>query len=372
MIWNWQQKDWPYFRWDKDALEKYEAQFLRHSGVLIGATQHLSPEEQKLLIVDIITSEAIKTSEIEGEYLNRDSVQSSIRRNFGLDTDNRRVDPAERGIADMMTDLYQNYSKPLSHTTLCNWHKMLTRARRDLKDIGRYRSHVEPMQVVSGSLDKPTIHFEAPPSKTMKKEMDAFMAWFAKTVSGGKEPLPPLTRAGIAHLYFVCIHPFEDGNGRIGRAMAEKSLSECLGEPTLIALSQTIEKNRKAYYNALENNNKENEITDWLVYFAKTVLGAQDHSQQMIDFLIEKTKLFERVRDKLNKRQQKVIVRIFREGLDGFKGGLSAENYIRITGTSRATATRDLQDLAQKSVLLKTGELKSTRYYLNIRVREKS
>jgi len=315
MIWNWQQNDWPHFRWNKDALETYEAQFLRQSGVLIGSAKHLSPEDEKLLIVDMITSEAIKTSEIEGEYLNRDSVQSSIRRNFGLDTDNRHVDPAERGIADMMTDLYQNYSKPLSHTTLYNWHKMLTSGRSDLKNIGSYRTHGEPMQVVSGRLGKPVIHFEAPPSKAMKSEMDAFMAWFAKTAPGGKEPLPPLTRAGMAHLYFVCIHPFEDGNGRVGRAVAEKSLSECLGQPTLIALSQTIERSRKSYYDALEKNNKGNELTDWLVYFAATVLDAQNYSLDLIDFLIEKTKLFERVRGKLNERQKKVIERMFREGL---------------------------------------------------------
>ncbi len=371
MIWNWQQKDWPHFRWDKDVLEKYEAQFLRRSGVFVGSAKHLSPKEHKLLIVDMITSEAIKTSEIEGEYLNRDSVQSSIRRNFGMDTDNRRVAPAERGIADMMTDLYQNYSKSLSHTTLYNWHKMLTSGRRDLKNIGRYRTHTEPMQVVSGRLDKPIIHFEAPPSETVKKEMDAFIGWFTKTAPGGEEVLPPLTRAGIVHLYFVCIHPFEDGNGRIGRAVAEKSLSGCLGEPTLIALSQMIEKNRKSYYDALENNNKENEITDWLVYFAQTVLDAQSHSLDMIDFLIEKTKLFDRTRDKLNERQQKVIERMFREGLYGFKGGLSAENYISITATSRATATRDLRGLVENDVLLKTGELKSTRYHLNIALRKK-
>lgn len=371
MIWNWQQKDWPGFCWEKDALEGCEAQFLRGSGVFIGTAKHLNPEDGKLLIVDMITSEAIKTSEIEGEYLNRDSVQSSILRSFGLDTDKHRIDPAEQGIADMMTDLYQNYSEPLSHNTLYNWHKMLTRGRRDLKDIGRYRTHAEPMQVVSDRLDKPVIHFEALPSKMMKREMDAFMSWFAKTAPGGKGSLPPLTRAGIAHLYFVCIHPFEDGNGRIGRAIAEKSLSGCLGEPTLIALSQTIEKKRKAYYNALENNNKGNEITDWLIYFAGTILDAQDYSLDRIDFLIEKTKLFDRARGKLNERQKKAIERMFREGLEGFKGGLSAENYISITGTPRATATRDLHDLAQKNILLKIGQLKSTRYHLNIKFRQK-
>ena len=371
MAWNWEKDDWPHFRWEERALALAETQFLRKSGVLIGATKHFSEDNKTLLVVDMITGEAVKTSEIEGEYLNRDSVQSSILRNFGLDTDHRRVEPAERGIADMMTDLYRNFDKPLSHATLYNWHKMLTSGRHDLKDMSRYRTHGDPMQVVSGRLDKPKVHFEAPPSAGMKKEMDAFMAWWQDTAPGGKNPLPGLTRAGIAHLYFVCIHPFEDGNGRIGRALAEKSLAECQGEPTLIALSQTIERNRKAYYDALARNNRDTEITEWLVYFATIVLDAQDYSLDTIDFLIEKTKLYDRVKDNLNARQGKVLARLFREGLDGFKGGLSAENYISITGTSRATATRDLQDLVEKGALFKTGELKSTRYHLNIKLRNK-
>lgn len=365
MAWNWQQKDWPHFDWDEDALAKAETQFLRQSGMLNGAIRHFSESDRNLLVVDLITGEAIKTSEIEGEYLNRDSVQSSILRNFGLETDHRRVRPAERGIADMMTDLYKHFGKSLSHTTLFNWHKMLTNGRQDLKDIGRYRRHTDPMQVVSGRLDKPHVHFEAPPSGNMKKEMNAFISWWRESAPDGSNPLPALTRTGIAHLYFVCIHPFEDGNGRIGRALAEKSLAECQGEPTLIALSQTIERNRKAYSAALERNNKNNEITDWLVYFATTILNAQEYSLDMVDFLIGKTKLYDRLKGKLNERQEKVLARIFREGLEGFKGGLSAENYISITGTSRATATRDLQELVEMSVLLKTGERKSTRYHLN-------
>ncbi len=141
------------------ALEDYEAQFLRQSGMLIGSARHLSTEDEKLLVVDMITGEAIKTYEIEGEYLNRDSVQSSTRRNFGLDTDSRRIAPAECRIADMMTDLYQNFDKPLTHSELYNCHKMLTSGRYDLKNIGCYRTHDEPRQVVSGRLDKPNHSF---------------------------------------------------------------------------------------------------------------------------------------------------------------------------------------------------------------------
>jgi Fic family protein len=226
------------------------------------------------------------------------------------------------------------------------------------------------MQVISGPIGNPKIHFEAPPSKAMEKEMNGFVHWFNETAPPGKATLPALTRAGIAHLYFVTIHPFEDGNGRIARALAEKALSQALGQPTLIALSQTIQKNQKSYYEALQRSNRNNEITAWLLYFADTVLQGQDTTQRMIDFLIQKTKLYDRVRGQLNERQEKALARIFREGLEGFKGGLSAENYISITGAARATATRDLQDLVDKGVLIRTGALKSTRYHLNIETRK--
>jgi len=178
--------------------------------------------------------------------------------------------------------------------------------------------------------------------------------------------LPALTRAGIAHLYFVSVHPFEDGNGRIGRAIAEKSLAQNLERPTLIALAHTIEAKRKAYYAALERNNHSLDITDWLVYFAQTVLDAQEYTIHCVEFLIEKSKLYDRLAGDLNERQQKVLARMFKEGLSGFKGGLSAENYIRITKTSASTATRDLQDLVAKGALRRTGELKQTRYHLNL------
>jgi len=371
MIWNWQQNNWPDFCWTNKELEEKEAAFLKNSGILIGATTYFNNEDKSLLIVDILTDEAIDTSEIEGEYLNRDSVQSSVRKNFGLqEKNNTRIYPAEYGIANMMTNLYQNYNKPLTHTDLYNWHKMLCNGRQDLKDIGRYRTHDDPMQIISGPLHKQKIHFEAPPSDDVKEAMNQFVKWFNLTSPRSKNHLPALTRAAIAHLYFVSIHPFEDGNGRIGRAIAEKSLSQSLGQPTLIALSRAIKCNRKAYYNALEMNNKSMDINNWIIYFAETVLDAQNYTQNMITFLIEKTKLFDKFRDDLNNRQEKVIGRMFSEGPEGFEGGLSADNYITISGTSRATATRDLQGLVDKGVFSKTGELKGTRYHLNIKKKE--
>jgi Fic family protein len=270
----------------------------------------------------------------------------------------------------MMVDLYRSFAEPLTHETMFRWHSTLTAGRRDLKNIGAYRTDDEPMQIISGPIGNPTIHFEAPPSAAVEKEMKGFVSWFNDTAPAGNTPLPALTRAGIAHLYFVTIHPFEDGNGRIGRALAEKALSQALGQPTLIALSQTIQKNRNSYYDALHRSSRANEITAWLVYFADVVLQAQDTAQRIVHFLIQKTKLYDRVKGDLNQRQEKALARIFREGMEGFKGGLSAENYISITGAARATATRDLQDLVEKRILIRTGALKSTRYHLNIETKK--
>lgn len=359
MSWNWQKKEWPNFKYDENILKKYESTFLYNSGIFLGTLKHIIGEEKKLLSVEIICEEAFKTSAIEGEILNRDSLYSSILRNFGLKTDNRKIPPLEQGIAKMMLNLYKNFAKPLSHKALCNWNSMITRD-------GNYRSSKEPMQVISGSVYSPKIHFEAPSSDRLHKEMNVFVEWFNTSNPKGKAPLSPLIRAGIAHLYFVCIHPFEDGNGRIARALAEKSLSQCIGQPSLISLSKVIEKRKKIYYSALDASNKDLEITGWLEYFSKTILEAQNYSQSMIEFLIKKAKFYEKNKTLLNSRQEKVIARIFQEGHEGFKGGLSAENYLSITNTSRATATRDLQDLVDKRILNKKGQLKSTRYYLSL------
>jgi Fic family protein len=366
MAWNWQQPDWLDFSYDAAALEPLEKQFLLHSGEFIGAFKHIGPDDRDMLKIELISDEALKTSAIEGEILDRDSLQSSLRQQFGLSTDNRRVSPAERGIAEMMVALYKSFADPLTHETMFAWHGMIMSGQRSIQVIGGYRKHAEPMQVVSGSAHDPTVQFEAPPSARMKKEMDAFVAWFNETAPKGKRPLPALTRAGIVHLYFVSVHPFEDGNGRVGRALAEKSLAQNLGQPSLIALAYTIERDRKAYYEMLERSNKGNEITQWLTYFAETILQAQHNTILRVDFYIAKAKLYDRLRGQLNPRQEKAIARMFREGIDGFRGGLSAENYISITRASRATATRDLQDLVAKGALVRTGELRHTRYHLNM------
>jgi Fic family protein len=365
MTWNWQQPDWPNFSYDANALAHLESTLQHKSGIMFGALKHLNADEKDALTIEFISSEALNTSEIEGEHLDRDSVQSSLRKFFGLRTEDKNIPYAEQGIAQMMFDLYQTFDEALTHQTLFRWHDALAMGRDNLTDKGRYRTHKEDMLVVSGRYDKPKIHFKAPPSSRMKVEMNRFIKWFNQSAVNEKT-LSPLIRAGIAHLYFVCIHPFEDGNGRIGRALSEKALAQCLGQPTLIALSYTIQKQKRSYYDALEQANKTNEITQWLIYFAETILDALDQTQIGVEFLIEKTRLYDQLRGKLNARQEKVLKRLFAAGHNGFQGGLSAENYISITKTSRATATRDLVDLLDKGALIKTGQLKHTRYYLNI------
>jgi len=369
MLWNWQQSDWPNFTWDKTPLARAEQQFLLEAGTLVGAVKHLEGEERDQIVVDAISTEALTTSEIEGEILDRASVQSSIRKQLGLATDSRRVRPAEQGIAEMMVDLYRSFAAPLSDDLLFAWHRMLVSGRRDLKDVGRYRTSAEPMQVVSGAIYEPTVHFEAPPSSEVASQMEGFTTWFNRTGPGGTEPMSVLTRAGIAHLYFESIHPFEDGNGRIGRAIAEKALAQGLGQPTLTALAATILAKRKSYYEALEAANQENEITRWLAFFAGVAIEAQRRTVALVEFLIDKTKLLDRLRGQLNQRQEKALLRMLREGPEGFAEGLSAGKYATITAASPATATRDLVELVAKGALIRTGERKHARYQLSVPLR---
>lgn len=366
MTWNWEKPDWPKFRWENARLAVTEKEFLIGGGMLAGTIKHLGDEEREQLAVESMSTEAVTTSEIEGEILDRASVQSSIRRQLGLAADKRKVQPAEQGVAEMMVDLYRSFAAPLSDQMLFGWHRMLTSGRRDLTDVGRYRTSEEPMQVVSGAIGKTKVHFEAPPSTQVPKEMTQFIDWFNRTAPGGAEPLPAVSRAGVAHLYFECVHPFEDGNGRIGRALSEKALAQSLSQPTLTALAATILARRKSYYEALETANKQIEITGWLAWFAGITIEAQRRTLALIEFLIDKAKLFERLKGQINERQEKALLRMFREGPDGFKGGITAGKYATITGASPATTTRDLVDLVEKGALVRVGELRHARYQLGL------
>ncbi|HWD25660.1 MAG TPA: Fic family protein [Rhizomicrobium sp.] len=369
MTWNWQRPEWPNFSWNPDLLRKAEEQFLLGAGVFVGTFNHLGPAERDQLTIEALSTEALTTSEIEGEFLDRASVQSSIQRQLGLGTDRRRVKPAEQGIAEMTVDLYRSFKRPLSNAMLFNWHRMVMNGRRDIATIGAYRKQGEPMQIVSGAIYAPKVHFEAPPSGKLPREMARFIDWFNRTAPGGKSPLPALTRAGIAHFYFECIHPFEDGNGRIGRAIAEKALAQCLDQPPLTMLAMTILAKRKAYYAALERNNTEIELSDWLRWFAGTAIEAQRRTTTLIEFLLDKARLLNRLKGELNARQEKALLRVLVEGPGGFEGGLSAGNYMTITGATVPTATRDLADMVGKGALIRSGERRYARYRANIELR---
>lgn len=369
MEWNWQHPDWPRFTWQTSRLAAAEERFLLAGGLLHGVVRHLAIDERDRHLVDAMSDEAVTTSQIEGEVLERTSVQSSIRRQLGLVGDQRPVKPAEQGIAEMMVDVYRHFDAPLDEGALFAWHRMVASGRTDLRDVGRYRSGGDPMHVVSGPMYAPTVHFEAPSSAQVGEQMVTFIEWFNRSAPRGPEPLPALTRAGIAHLYFESIHPFEDGNGRVGRVIAEKALAQSLGRPSLTVLAATILARRREYYGALEVANKDIEITSWLAWFAAIVLEAQHRATAQVEFLVDKTRLLDRVRGQLNSRQEAVLLRMLREGPAGFAGGLSAGKYITIAKTSPATATRDLGDLVEQGALARTGDRRHARYQLPIPVR---
>tara|TARA_Y100001935_G_scaffold230474_1_gene210838 strand:- start:535 stop:1635 length:1101 start_codon:yes stop_codon:yes gene_type:complete len=358
MKWNWEQPEWPTFNFSID--NEKEIEFIKQASLMTGAISVINRDSLKDIEIELISEEALKTSEIEGEYLDRKSIQSSIKKNFGIQT-NEKIPEKERGVSNMMIFIYSNYKKKLSHSYLYELHKRVCGHDKNIRP-GRYRSGNEPMQIVSGNIGHPKVHFEAPPSSNVKAEMDMYIQWFNDTSPNGKAPLPCLIRASIAHFYFESIHPFEDGNGRIGRALVKKIISEHTETPTLMSLSKVIFENQREYYLQFEKNNRTLNINRWINYFSDTILMAQKHTIKLIQFIVKKSEI--RSHPELNKRQTMVLLRIFDEGLGGFKGGLSSENYIKISKTSRATATRDLQHLVELHILKKTGHLKSTRYTL--------
>ncbi|UHG94910.1 Fic family protein [Spirosoma oryzicola] len=363
MKWIWQLPNWPQFTFDPAQFVHFEREFHRNAGVIIGSLAAVSADEVNELRVTLLSNEALDTSKIEGEILDRDSVQSSIRHQLGLQTDGRRSGPKETGVALMMVDLVRSYQEPLTQEHLFLWHKMIMNGRIDLETIGGYRTHTDPMQIVSGRLDRPILFYEAPPSDQVETQMSQYIDWFNRAIEA---QMPTVVHAGMAHLYFELIHPFEDGNGRIGRTLAEKALAIGARQSLITALSTTIERDKKAYYQALERADFSLDITEWLIYFSGMILETQVYVQKMIVFIVYKARYFDTYRGRLNDRQTKVALRMFGEGLAGFKGGLSAENYIRIAKTSRATTTRDLAEMVELGALTKQGKLRHTRYYLPI------
>lgn len=367
MIYNWQQPDWPNFTFSLESVEDLLFDYINQVGTLNGYLEGLDKNDQLNTVIETLIEEAIKSSEIEGEYLNRDDVKSSVRNNLGLNNPAITVgDKRSQGMSALLVDVRDTYDIPLTIEKLFEWHRFLMMGDTSVK-VGAWRTHNEPMQVISGALAKQRVHFEAPPSSQVPKEMAAFIEWFNSSAPRQTNEIKkPIVRAALTHLYFESIHPFEDGNGRIGRCLSEKALSQYLGRPILISLSRGIEANKKSYYNYLEKSQRSNEVTDWVKYFVETVLFSQKQTTTQIAFTLKKAKFFNRFVKEMNERQLRVIQRMFEEGPNGFEGGMNARKYIGITKTSKATATRDLQELTAKQIVLVKGGGRSTSYILNL------
>lgn len=365
-MYNWQQKEWPSFKYSLDFVQRDLLLFAEKIGRVSGAVEALSEESNHNITIHFILEEAVKTSAIEGEFPNRKDVLSSIRKNLGIHESPEYIkDKSAMGLGELMIDNRNSFKEPLTKEKLFAWHTLLMGNSGQI-EVGKWRTHQDPMQVVSGPTNRRTIHFEAPPSNLVPLMMDEFINWFNQSAPEGELPIfNPIERAAVAHLYFESIHPFEDGNGRIGRVIAEKALSQTLGRPVLLSLSSTIEANKKQYYQALEAAQRSNEITEWMEYFVKTVLLAQEQAEKYVLFTVQVARYFDKFGNQLNERQNAVVRRMTEEGPDGFIGGMNARKYMAIAKTSKATATRDLQEMLDRGAFVlgnKAG--RSTSYHL--------
>ena len=359
-MYNWQHKNWPEFTFDSSSIDNVLMKFMLKAGELKGIISALPEDISTETIIQIMVSEAIKTSEIEGEIINRIDVMSSIRKNLGLPISKEPKDKNAIGLSQLIIDVRNTYRQPLTESKILEWHKLLMGNNHRI-NAGQWRKGTEPMQVISGSASNPKVHFEAPPSKNISKEMKRFIEWYNKS-----EISSPIIKAAVAHLYFESIHPFEDGNGRIGRAIAEKALSQGFDHPIMFSISKSIEENRSAYYIVLQNAQQKLDLTKWIQWFASIIIFAQDDAEKTIQFTVKKVKFFDKYDKDFNERQRKVINRILEEGFNGFKGGMNVKKYISITGTSKATATRDLQELTEMKVFLMNGAGRASSYQLII------
>ena len=365
---NWQHSDWPSFTYSLADLEEPLLQFTQRVGVASGVLQSLTADAHHETVIQLMLQEALKTSEIEGEYFSREDVLSSIQHNVGFG--NQIVAKGNRnaiGVGQLMTMVRSTYQQPLSHAMLWEWHAVLLPEVRGIT-VGAYRSDALPMQIISGPVGKYRIHFEAPPSDRIPADMDQFIGWFNTAAQSGAlgTKFAPV-HAAIAHLYFESIHPFEDGNGRVGRAVAEKALSQGVGRPIFMSLSDAIQANKKAYYAQLERAQRTLDITEWITWFVTIVLESQKRAERQIDFTLRKTQFFDRYDKVLNERQRKVLRRMLQDGPDGFEGGMNASKYRGLTKVSKATATRDMQKLLDIGAFVH-GESggRSTTYHVNI------
>jgi Fic family protein len=366
MKYNWQLPNWTKFIFDDSAFDSLCIDFALETGELKGLVDSLTTEIQQETILQFMISEALKTSEIEGEFFSRQDVMSSIKKNLGIrDAFGQIRDKNAQGIGKLMVTVRNSYSEKLTELTIKQWHATLMEYSKQV-NAGEYRIGEEPMQIVSGTFGKEIIHFEAPPSKQVPVEMKNFINWYNDFEVRTTDIKRALIKTSISHLYFESIHPFEDGNGRIGRAIAEKCLSESLNRPVLMSISSTIEQDKKRYYQSLKQAQSTFEITDWIFYFSTLILDSQKSAKQTVLFTLSKTKFIDKFNSQMNERQKKAVLKMFENGVAGFQGGMTALKYVSINKTSRATATRDLQDLKEKNILNPKGEGRNRSYDLNL------
>jgi Fic family protein len=359
-MYNWQREYWSQFKFTSTNFESKLGAIMLKAGELKGKLAALPADVRIAVVVEILVLEAMKTSEIEGELFNKVEIISSIQQNLGLTVLKNPKDKNAIGLSKMLIQVRDEYAQELSELQLKQWHESLLGNQKNIH-AGKYREQKAPMQIISGSIHKPKIHYDAPPSVQVPSEMERFILWFNEPTS---TYLAPPIKAAVAHLYFESIYPFEDGNGRIGRAIAEKALSQGLNFPLPFSISIAIEKNRKAYFAALQKTEKSLEITEWIAWFFTMLVEAQTMADQMITWTIGKFHFYNRHDSILNERQSKVIHRMFEAGPDGFQGGMNVQKYIGITGTLKATATRDLQYLVEKNIFTSNLAGRSTHYEL--------
>lgn len=369
----WQRARWPRFTFDHEKVGPAIAAARRLQGEVGGKAGAVGIGRKGEVAADVLAHEVMATAAIEGEKLDPGTVRSSVLRHLGLaDTGphDRHVD----GLVQVITDAGTAFQTPLDHDRLYRWQSALfpggtsgiTRIA-----VGRYRDHVDPMQIVSGQVGKQKVHYEGPPSSRVHDEMNAFLEWFASTTPAPGQPprIDGLARAAIAHMWFESIHPFEDGNGRIGRAIVDMAIAQDQGNPLrLYSLSRQLLESRGAYYDALNHAQRgTGDVTVWVEWFATRISAACMRSSQVIDRAIEKNRFWAgQAAITLNERQRKVLQRLLDDGDGGFLGGLNAEKYMKITGASKATATRDLSALLAQDLLWTRGQGKSLRYFINV------
>ncbi|GGB10529.1 Fic family protein [Puia dinghuensis] len=361
-----ERKEWPNFFWKQENIAPKLAEVRHHQGRLLGRMEGIGFSLQAEANLHTLTLDVLKSSEIEGEILNPDQVRSSIARRLGMDI--AGLIPADRhveGIVEMMLDATQNYNAPLTGERLFSWHAaMFPTGRSGMHRIivGNYRdnSKDDPMQVISGPMGKEKVHFQAPDSDVLVLEMNKFLDWF-----NSEKSLDPVIKAAIAHLWFVTIHPFDDGNGRITRAITDMLLSRAdQNAQRFYSMSSQIRVERKEYYDVLEKTQKGSlDITGWLDWFLICLDRALTNTDETLGVVIKKARFWEKYSAiPLNDRQRTMLNKL----LDGFDGKLTSSKWAKITKTSQDTAGRDINDLVLRGLLAKEpGGGRSTSYVLS-------